>query len=77
MALAVASPALAGPGLFVGVAEDGAVWGDPTSQMTLAQQAGFDSVRDFSPIGKVAETANVLVVSPAFAVTSVEQLMSA
>ena len=44
-ALVVAPAALAGPSLFVGAAEDGAVWGDPTTQMTLAQQAGFDSIR--------------------------------
>ncbi|HEY2543894.1 MAG TPA: hypothetical protein VGH92_12700, partial [Gaiellaceae bacterium] len=40
-----AAPAFAGPNLFVGVAEDGAVWGDPGPQMGMAQQAGFDSVR--------------------------------
>jgi hypothetical protein len=45
LALAFASPALAGPSLFVGGAEDGAVWGDPSTQMSLAQQAGFDSIR--------------------------------
>jgi hypothetical protein len=44
-ALVVAPAALAGPSLFVGAAEDGAVWGDPTTQMALAQQAGFDSIR--------------------------------
>jgi Bacterial Ig domain len=44
-ALACAPGALAGPNLFVGAAEDGAVWGDPTTQMNLAQQAGFDSIR--------------------------------
>lgn len=44
-ALVVTPAALAGPSLFVGAAEDGAVWGDPTTQMTLAQQAGFDSIR--------------------------------
>jgi hypothetical protein len=43
--LVVAPAALAGPSLFVGAAEDGAVWGDPTTQMALAQQAGFDSIR--------------------------------
>jgi Big-like domain-containing protein len=43
--LVLAPAALAGPSLFVGAAEDGAVWGDPTTQMTLAQQAGFDSIR--------------------------------
>jgi len=43
--LVVAPAALAGPSLFVGAAEDGAVWGDPASQMALAQQAGFDSIR--------------------------------
>ncbi len=37
--------ALAGPNLFVGAAEDGAIWGDPSTQMSLAQQAGFDSIR--------------------------------
>ena len=45
VALAAAPAALAGPNLFVGSAEDGAVWGDPTSQMTMAQRAGFDSIR--------------------------------
>jgi Big-like domain-containing protein len=45
VALVLAPGALAGPNLFVGAAEDGAVWGDPTTQMTLAQQAGFDSIR--------------------------------
>ncbi|HEY8029755.1 MAG TPA: Ig-like domain-containing protein [Gaiellaceae bacterium] len=45
LALLVAPTALAGPSLFVGAAEDGAVWGDPTTQMSLAQQAGFDSIR--------------------------------
>jgi hypothetical protein len=45
VALVVAPAALAGPSLFVGGAEDGAVWGDPTSQMALAQQSGFDSIR--------------------------------
>lgn len=44
-ALLFAPAALAGPHLFVGTADDGAVWGDPGSQMALAQQAGFDSVR--------------------------------
>jgi len=44
-ALVCTSGALAGPNLFVGAAEDGAVWGDPTTQMNLAQQAGFDSIR--------------------------------
>jgi Bacterial Ig domain len=44
-ALAAAPAALAGPNLFVGVAEDGAVWGDPGTQMSRAEQAGFDSVR--------------------------------
>jgi hypothetical protein len=45
LALVVAPGALAGPNLFVGAAEDGAVWGDPSTQMTLAHQAGFDSIR--------------------------------
>jgi hypothetical protein len=45
VALVAAPGALAGPNLFVGAAEDGAVWGDPSTQMTLAQQAGFDSIR--------------------------------
>jgi hypothetical protein len=44
-ALAAAPAAVAGPHLFVGAAEDGAVWGDPTSQMSMAQEAGFDSIR--------------------------------
>ena len=44
-ALLAAPSALAGPHLFVGAAEDGAVWGDPSSQMSMAQQAGFDSIR--------------------------------
>jgi Bacterial Ig domain len=44
-ALLAAPAALAGPHLFIGAAEDGAVWGDPSSQMSMAQQAGFDSVR--------------------------------
>ena len=44
-ALAAAPAALAGPGLFIGTADDGAVWGDASSQMALAQQAGFDSAR--------------------------------
>jgi Bacterial Ig domain len=44
-ALVVAPAAFAGPSLFVGAAEDGAVWGNPAAQMTLAQQAGFDSIR--------------------------------
>lgn len=44
-ALAAAPAALAGPHLFVGAAEDGAVWGDSSSQMSMAQQAGFDSIR--------------------------------
>jgi Bacterial Ig domain len=43
--LVLAPTALAGPNLFVGAAEDGAVWGDPTTQMSLAQEAGFDSIR--------------------------------
>jgi hypothetical protein len=43
--LVLAPAAAAGPSLFVGAAEDGAVWGDPTTQMTLAQQSGFDSIR--------------------------------
>src|SRR5579872_810822 len=34
-ALVVAPAALAGPNLFVGAAEDGAVWGDPSTQMSL------------------------------------------
>ena len=44
-ALAAAPAALAGPSLFVGTADDGAVWGDPSAQASLAQQAGFDSMR--------------------------------
>jgi Bacterial Ig domain len=44
-ALLTAPAALAGPHLFIGAAEDGAVWGDPTSQMSMAQEAGFDSIR--------------------------------
>ncbi len=44
-ALVAAPAALAGPNLFVGTADDGAVWGDPGTQMAMAQQAGFDSVR--------------------------------
>jgi Bacterial Ig domain len=44
-ALAAAPAALAGPSLFVGVADDGPVWGDPAAQMDLAQQGGFDSIR--------------------------------
>jgi hypothetical protein len=44
-ALVITPAAFAGPNLFVGAAEDGAVWGDPTAQMNLAQQAGFDSIR--------------------------------
>lgn len=36
----------------------------------------FDSVRDFAPIGKVAETANVLVTNAAFPAASVEQLIA-
>jgi len=43
--LVLAPAARAGPSLFVGTAEDGAVWGDPTTQMNLAQQSGFDSIR--------------------------------
>jgi tripartite-type tricarboxylate transporter receptor subunit TctC len=42
----------------------------------LHRNIGFDSLRDFSPIGKVAETANVLVVSPAFPASSVAQLIA-
>jgi len=44
-ALVAAPAALAGRPLFVGVADDGAVWGAPDPQMDLARQAGFDSVR--------------------------------
>jgi len=44
-ALAAAPAASAGPSLFVGTDEDSAIWGNPAQQMTLAQQAGFDSVR--------------------------------
>ena len=44
-ALIAAPAALGGPNLFVGAAEDGAVWGDPSAQMSMAQQAGFDSIR--------------------------------
>jgi hypothetical protein len=44
-ALAAAPVALAGPGLWIGAAEDGAIWGDPGPQMALAQQAGFDTIR--------------------------------
>ena len=44
-AFVVAPAALAGPNLFVGTDDDGAVWADPGSQMAMAQQAGFDSVR--------------------------------
>jgi Bacterial Ig domain/Cellulase (glycosyl hydrolase family 5) len=43
-ALAVPS-ADAGRGLHVGVAEDSSIWADPDTEMTLAQQAGFDTVR--------------------------------
>jgi tripartite-type tricarboxylate transporter receptor subunit TctC len=42
----------------------------------LNRNLAFDSVRDFAPIGKVVETANVLVVSPAFPANSVEQLIA-
>lgn len=42
----------------------------------LHRNIGFDSVKDFAPIGKVAETSNVLVVSPAFPASSVEQLIA-
>jgi Bacterial Ig domain len=45
VALFAVPGALAGPNLFVGVAEDAPIWGDPNGQMGLAQQAGFDSVR--------------------------------
>ncbi|MBV8597294.1 MAG: hypothetical protein JO017_00580, partial [Actinobacteria bacterium] len=44
-ALVFAPAALAGPNLFVGAADDGAEFGDPGAQMTLAQQAGFDTIR--------------------------------
>ena len=44
-ALALAPAALAGPSLHVGVVEDAAIWGDPSAQMELAQQAGFDTIR--------------------------------
>jgi hypothetical protein len=43
-ALAVPS-AVAGRGLHVGVAEDAAIWGDPDTEMSLVQQAGYDTVR--------------------------------
>jgi hypothetical protein len=43
---ALAAPcALAGRGLHVGVAEDGAIWGDPATEMDLAKLAGYDTVR--------------------------------
>jgi tripartite-type tricarboxylate transporter receptor subunit TctC len=42
----------------------------------LHRNLSFDSLKDFAPIGKVAETANVLVVSPASAAVSVEQLIA-
>ena len=45
LALAAAPSAFAGPSLFVGAAEDGAVWGDPSTQMSLAHEAGFDTIR--------------------------------
>jgi len=44
-ALVFAPAALAGPNLFVGAADDGAEFGDPSAQMALAQQAGFDTIR--------------------------------
>ena len=43
-ALAVPS-AFAGRGLHVGVAEDAAIWGDPDTEMDLAKQAGYDTIR--------------------------------
>ena len=45
LALALASSALAGQPLRVGVVEDAAKWADPGAKMELARLAGFDSVR--------------------------------
>ncbi len=45
LALALASSALAGRPLRVGVVEDAAKWGDSGAKMELARLAGFDSVR--------------------------------
>jgi hypothetical protein len=37
--------AFAGRGLHVGVAEDAAIWGNPDTEMELAKQAGYDTIR--------------------------------
>jgi Big-like domain-containing protein len=44
-ALVLAPGALAGPGLRVGVVDDAPIWNDAGSQIDLARNAGFDSIR--------------------------------
>jgi Bacterial Ig domain len=44
-ALVLAPGALAGPGLRIGVVDDAPIWNDAGSQIDLAQNAGFDSIR--------------------------------
>src|SRR5690349_20215820 len=51
---------------------NGALSINPALQRNIA----FDSLRDFAAIGKVAESANVLVVNPALPVASVQQLIA-
>jgi hypothetical protein len=45
IALIAAPAAFAGPTLHVGAVEDAAIWSNPNSQMDLARQAGYDSIR--------------------------------
>jgi tripartite-type tricarboxylate transporter receptor subunit TctC len=42
----------------------------------LHEKLPFDSVRDFAPIGRIVETANVLVTNVAFPASNVEQLIA-
>jgi Bacterial Ig domain len=44
-ALLFAPAALAGPGLHIGVVDDAPIWNDPGTQVELARNAGFDSIR--------------------------------
>jgi len=45
LALAFAPVALGGAGMKIGAVEDAAKWGNPTAKMSLAKQAGLDTVR--------------------------------
>jgi Big-like domain-containing protein len=44
-AVLAAPSAFAGRGLHVGVADDAAIWGDPSAELDLAKQAGYDTAR--------------------------------